>query len=166
MAAQPSASWKLNAISVPLVSVQTMRVSEARQPACLFSPPLVFLPTLLFLISIFLDDPRLEQHPVGLVFGLDIDARLILLASRSARPSPPLGTIAARREGTSATRSDTHIDDLSGTESGPSIEPVIVSQLINFYSLFVVGKRRLRCHDPAMRHNEGTSATPTDNTAC
>lgn len=52
-----------------------------------------------------------------------------------------------------------YIDDLTGAEPGTSIEPVIVAQLIYFYSLFVVGKRRLHCHDGGIGRNEWTSAS-------
>lgn len=86
---QPSASWKLNAISVPLVSVHTMRVSDSVVPESV-SPlssnhvrlggegGVIAGRTLLFLIAIILEDFRLQEDAIGFIFGFDENTVVIL----------------------------------------------------------------------------------------
>lgn len=100
-------------------------------------------PTLLLLIPVILDYARLQQHAIRLVFRLDKYTRFVLyrcervLAILVKRPRDICGTPTPY----------TYIDDLAGTETGASIKPVIVAQLVDLDSLLVVGKRRLHCHD-------------------
>jgi hypothetical protein len=77
MAAQPSDSWKLRAMSTPLVgSVQTMRVSKGVISLCL--PTSLLCPTLLLLETIFFADSGLQQHSIWLIFRLHEHARFFL----------------------------------------------------------------------------------------
>lgn len=76
--AQPSPSWKLRAISTPLLgSVHTIRVSaphvryHPRARVCVISL------ALLFLEAIFFANPSLKKEPIGLVFRFDYDAGLL-----------------------------------------------------------------------------------------
>lgn len=53
-----------------------------------------------------------------------------------------------------------YIDDLAGAKSGASIEPVIVSELVDLDPLPIVGQRRLDCHPAAsQQHTASPSAT-------
>ena len=83
MTAQPSASWKLSAISVPFCSVQTIKVSGRVSQSEGVSSVIRLggydgAETLLFLITIFLGDPRLQQYAIGLIFGFDKYSRFLL----------------------------------------------------------------------------------------
>lgn len=66
MTAQPSASWKLSAISVPFCSVQTIKVSESRDTVSKKKDTKQRwddnggIGTLLFLVAIILGDSRFE----------------------------------------------------------------------------------------------------------
>ena len=54
----------------------------------------------------------------------------------------------------------TYIDDLAGAKAGTSIEPVIVSELVDLDPLLIVGQRRLDCHPAAsQQHTASPSAT-------
>lgn len=83
MTAQPSASWKLNAMSVPLGSVHTINVSVGVARTSVFHLHVSGKvgqrrQTLLLLISIVLGDLSLQQYPVRLVLRLDVYPGLIL----------------------------------------------------------------------------------------
>lgn len=76
--AQPSASWKLKAMSMPLVSVHTISVSASTwAPLHTFSfSPGAF--TLLFLISIVLCYLGLQKQSLRAVLGFDVYLWFIL----------------------------------------------------------------------------------------
>ena len=80
MDAQPSASWKLNAMST-LLSVHTIRVSaEPVRHETGGRDDCRDTRALLFLEAIVLDNLSLKEPPVGLVFGIDNYAGLFGLA--------------------------------------------------------------------------------------
>lgn len=93
--AQPSASWKLSAISVPFCSVQTINVSDRVKQSVkpIFPHPVTQFSgyggteTLLFLVAIIFGDLRLQQDAIGMVLRFDIYSRLLLLREEEKNTS-------------------------------------------------------------------------------
>jgi hypothetical protein len=83
--------------------------------------------TLLLLVSILPANLRFEQHALWVVFGFDIETRLLLCRAKSA--VDPLQANNTQHWGSGATRfSDSrveaYIDELAGTKPGASVMPV------------------------------------------
>lgn len=114
MTAQPSASWKLSAMSVPLDSVHTINVSVGvpeTSASCSHDGGNGGRrrQTLLLLVRIVLGDLRLQEDAVRLVLRLDEDPGLILRFSRGQRPGKVKIGEEDRRESTdSGSRDRTH----------------------------------------------------------
>lgn len=57
-----------------------------------------------------------------------------------------------------------YIDDLTGAKTGASVEPVIVSELVDLDPLLIVGQRWLDCHPAAsQRYTASPSAATGDS---
>lgn len=63
-------------------------------------------------------------------------------------PSQDLATwrLIATRPRSHHDRIETYIQDLPGAETGPSIKPVIISELVDLDPLPIVGRRDRQCH--------------------
>jgi hypothetical protein len=110
IAEQPSASWKLRAMSVMFWSVHTMRVSVWSAQS-----PWRGGDTLLLLVAIVASHLGLEQHAGRVLLGLHLYARLLL------------GDVRPRM----AVARATHIGMDGGAEAGAAVEPVVVLQLVH-----------------------------------
>ena len=143
---QPSASWKLRAISVPFGSVHTMSVSIPLSQ-------LYHLPTMkcIHLVVFDRNPPDRSRSPVACGRdGLQIQrpgdvhpetsAKSTLIKRKSERSNNSGDANLSRYDGA-------HIDQLPGAETGASVEPIILPQLVNFDPFSIVGRGSgLQCH--------------------
>lgn len=140
-------------MSVPLGSVQTINVSScvAQESAKLVREAHSQEDgTLLLLIPIVLGDFCLQEHAVGLVLGLDEYSMLILRKK---------GFVSDRRKfsgratdiawGATSGEEISYIENLPCTEAGPSIKPVIISELVDLDPLGIAGRLHLQRHGAA-----------------
>ena len=152
MAPQPSASWKLKAISVPFCSVHTMSVSVPILSAGIthnldiLSYPVVSDNRRLSRSSSLEVSVRARPR-TGHIFSLHPTGKRRISMEIQYGGWMMSSSRVARCPQATPTQHNTHIDETACTEPCPSIKPVVILELVYFYAFAIV------CRSSGLGHN-------------